>query len=536
MQTTDSNKYSIFRIFLFICKSNLAVLITVFISGLIQFGFSVTMPYLLSKITEFITNPLYYDKLVKFGILAIVMLIFIRVINFINACFIINLHNKSQYLLTIDIIKNVYSISLENMEKMDLVYLTKKLSNDVECLINMILKNCTSVIFNAFIIIFSLVSIFINSSTMGIFALISSILYLISYYFSKKILVQVNYELKENADIFYSRLHGFISNYLLIKVNSAFDYYNKLVYKSFKNVNQSSSKHIRIQWLFEETGNVIKYLMIAICLILACFSNSLSPEQLVLCAGYIWLYFASSQSYLLIASEFSGAEASLKRINSLGCFHNNNQETIVKNISSITVDNINFGFDNKVIISNFSFTFKPGIIYCISGKNGIGKSTFIELLLGLRRPSSGTIYINQTPIHTVILDHFYLNCVSYLIQDSEIMFNTVEKNIKYAIETNDENKYNYLVNEFNLESLTKIDEFNPNTLSGGQKQRIKLARAFYKNSDLLILDEPSTALDYKGIQTLKKIISEAKRNRIIIIVTHDSEIQSLADQNIFSFK
>ena len=99
-----------------------------------------------------------------------------------------------------------------------------------------------------------------------------------------------------------------------------------------------------------------------------------------------------------------------------------------------------------------------------------------------------------------------------------------------------ENKYNYLVNEFNLESLTKIDEFNPNTLSGGQKQRIKLARAFYKNSDLLILDEPSTALDYKGIQTLKKIISEAKRNRIIIIVTHDSEIQSLADQNIFSFK
>ena len=190
----------------------------------------------------------------------------------------------------------------------------------------------------------------------------------------------------------------------------------------------------------------------------------------------------------------------------------------------------------KVIISNFSFTFKPGIIYCISGKNGIGKSTFIELLLGLRRPSSGTIYINQTPIHTVILDHFYLNCVSYLIQDSEIMFNTVEKNIKYAIETNDENKYNYLVNEFNLESLTKIDEFNPNTLSGGQKQRIKLARAFYKNSDLLILDEPSTALDYKGIQTLKKIISEAKRNRIIIIVTHDSEIQSLADQNIFSFK
>ena len=106
------------------------------------------------------------------------------------------------------------------MEKMDLVYLTKKLSNDVECLINMILKNCTSVIFNAFIIIFSLVSIFINSPTMGIFALISSILYLISYYFSKKILVQVNYELKENADIFYSRLHGFISNYLLIKVNS----------------------------------------------------------------------------------------------------------------------------------------------------------------------------------------------------------------------------------------------------------------------------------------------------------------------------
>ena len=97
-------------------------------------------------------------------------------------------------------------------------------------------------------------------------------------------------------------------------------------------------------------------------------------------------------------------------------------------------------------------------------------------------------------------------------------------------------KYNYLIKEFNLDALTKIGEFTPNTLSGGQKQRIKLARAFYKKSDLLILDEPSTALDYKGIQTLKKIINEEKRNRIIIIISHDSEIQSLADQYIFSFK
>ena len=276
--------------------------------------------------------------------------------------------------------------------------------------------------------------------------------------------------------------------------------------------------------------------MIAICLLLACFSKSLSPEQLVLSAGYIWLYFASLQSYLLTASEFSGAKASLNRINSLEYIHNNNQESTVNNISSITVDNINFSFDNKVIISNFSYTFKPGITYCISGKNGIGKSTFIELLLGLRQPSSGTVYINKTPIHTVIQDNFYLNCVSYLIQESEIMFNTIEKNIKYAIETTDENKYNYLIKEFNLDALTKIGEFTPNTLSGGQKQRIKLARAFYKKSDLLILDEPSTALDYKGIQTLKKIINEEKRNRIIIIISHDSEIQSLADQYIFSFK
>lgn len=536
MQTINSDKYSIFRIFLFICKNNLAVLITVFVSGIVQSVVSVTIPYLLSKITEFITTPLYYDKLVTYGIFAIAMLTFIRIINFINAYFIINLHNKSLYQLTIDIIKNIYNISLEDMEKLDLVYLTKKLSDDVECLINMILQNCTSVIFNAFVIIFSLISIFINSPVMGGIAVISSVFYLISYSFSKEILVRVNYQLKENADVFYSNLHGFISNYLLIKVNSTFDYYNKLVYKSFKNVNQSSSKHTRIKWLFEETGNIIQYTMIAICLLLACFSKSLSPEQLVLSAGYIWLYFASLQSYLLTASEFSGAKASLNRINSLEYIHNNNQESTVNNISSITVNNINFSFDNKVIISNFSYTFKPGITYCISGKNGIGKSTFIELLLGLRQPSSGTVYINKTPIHTVIQDNFYLNCVSYLIQESEIMFNTIEKNIKYAIETTDENKYNYLIKEFNLDALTKIGEFTPNTLSGGQKQRIKLARAFYKKSDLLILDEPSTALDYKGIQTLKKIINEEKRNRIIIIISHDSEIQSLADQYIFSFK
>ena len=78
---------------------------------------------------------------------------------------------------------------------------------------------------------------------------------------------------------------------------------------------------------------------------------------------------------------------------------------------------------------------------------------------------------------------------------------------------------------------TLIDEKNTN-ISGGQKQRIVIARALYKNSSVIILDEPTSALDKESLQVLKKVLYSLKKDKIIILISHDKEILQICDDII----
>lgn len=209
--------------------------------------------------------------------------------------------------------------------------------------------------------------------------------------------------------------------------------------------------------------------------------------------------------------------------------------------------NNSFAFNGVIEIKNVSFFYPNSenkILDCINlkfiknqcigiiGKNGSGKSTFLNLLAGIIEPSQGEIIIDNN-------FNLYANRIkwteklSYVQQNIFLFDASIKENI---ILENDESKVNYqqydkVINFLKLDDHFKeqLDGLNAKigingiALSGGQKQLISLARALYKNSDVLILDEPTSALDTVKIELFRELILTLKKTKTIFFVTHNKD-------------
>ena len=199
-----------------------------------------------------------------------------------------------------------------------------------------------------------------------------------------------------------------------------------------------------------------------------------------------------------------------------------------KSLDKIELKNISFSYNqNKKIIDNISLKIKKGEIIGISGKTGSGKTTLIDIILGLLKPIEGKIFINDNEIDEKYLSNIK---VGYVPQDTYLSDDSIRDNIAFSLNENDidQKKVEKAIIDSNLSEFINELPNKENTLvgeggvrlSGGQKQRLGIARALYNDPELIILDEATSSLDY---ETEKNIITEIlnlKENKIIIMIAH----------------
>ena len=198
----------------------------------------------------------------------------------------------------------------------------------------------------------------------------------------------------------------------------------------------------------------------------------------------------------------------------------------------IKFENVSFSYGNELpmVLDNLNFTIFKGEKIGIIGTTGSGKSTLIDLILTLLSPTKGRIYLDDKEISTPKQILKWRKSIAHVPQTIFLHDDTIANNISMKI---DENIVNYdkikkaadaaqltrICNNFDNKFDTLVGENGVN-LSGGQKQRIGIARALYKNSQVLVLDEATSALDFSTENLVMKSISKLNRKITIILVTH----------------
>lgn len=199
----------------------------------------------------------------------------------------------------------------------------------------------------------------------------------------------------------------------------------------------------------------------------------------------------------------------------------------------LEVKNLNKGYFKK-IISNFSYIFEKGKIYSIIGPSGCGKSTLLSILSNNNKKYVGTIKYNNKNIKHLKNYTFY--DVGYVYQSYQLFENlTAYENVVlyYQLINQDINKIHYKVRQlFSYFNILHLLNNKVKDLSGGEKQRVALIRAFIKDPNIILLDEPTSALDKTNTELLFNYLNRIKKDKIIIMVTHNNDLALKSDRII----
>ncbi len=202
----------------------------------------------------------------------------------------------------------------------------------------------------------------------------------------------------------------------------------------------------------------------------------------------------------------------------------NFKDPIHKTIKKIKFENVSFKYkinNPSFGLNNISLVIEQNDIIGVIGRSGSGKTTFADLMLGLLKPDKGKILINDENLENVENQNFNF---SYIPQSINLLDDNLYENIAFGYKNIDNDKMKKILSKADLDKLDN-DLYLKNigedgiAISGGQKQRIGIARAIYNDPNLLILDEPTSQLDYESEKKIMQNISEFKID-VTIIIAH----------------
>lgn len=202
-------------------------------------------------------------------------------------------------------------------------------------------------------------------------------------------------------------------------------------------------------------------------------------------------------------------------------------------IGEITIKNLSFQYEDRLILDNLYLSIQKGEKIAFVGASGSGKSTLIKMLLGLLKYNKGHIRLGEMELSDICLNDLY-DKISYISQDAPVFDGTIQENLVFEKKVSKEQmlkalsevQLSYLAGNLKEGFNTEIGE-KGTCLSGGEKQRLALARLWFQDTELVILDEATSAMDNLTEEKVMKAVMHKLQEKTVIAIAH--RLSSIAD-------
>jgi ATP-binding cassette, subfamily B, bacterial len=321
----------------------------------------------------------------------------------------------------------------------------------------------------------------------------------------------------------------------------------------WKNLNQSlqserlelAKREYKLEWI-SSSGNTLTFAVVLSGIVYIATLGLLSVGQY---AAFIRSVIQFQEQLGMLFTDIAIINNDLMYIKDFFVYLDLNEETASGTSLqegeglNIACERISFNYpgSNQEVIKKLHFSIKPGEKVALVGNNGSGKTTLIKLLLGLYRPSSGTISINGIDMDDIEMTSWRKRCTA-IFQDFQKYNLSIKENIAIGNIENvneDERIKRAAVLSRSMDMIDDLPlqfdtycgkEFDGIELSQGQWQKIAMARAYFRESDLLILDEPTASVDPKAEVEIYNQFKEAANGKTTIFISHRLGIARLADR------
>ncbi|MGI7437243.1 ABC transporter ATP-binding protein [Campylobacter coli] len=435
-------------------------------------------------------------------------------------------------ILRFKVLKNLLKLDMDFFKRNRSGELVSRCTNDINALQSIVSNIIPDFFRELLTIVGLLIVVFYQSPILAFFALVvlpCAILPLV--HFARKLKKYARSIQETNSDLL-SRLSEIFSNIELIKASNTQNKESEKFAKQNNELCRLNLKSTRIDALTSPLMEIIGSLGVAAVIIIGgreVIHGTMSVGSFFAFITALFAIYTPLKRLSSLYGRLQGAIAASERTFYLLDLEPQilNGSKNLESIARIEFKQVDFAYENpyKSVLKDINFEFNKGEILALVGTSGGGKSSIINLLMRFYDKQKGEILLNDLDISEFSIESLH-DRIGLVTQNIYLFNDSFAENVAYSEEPNKEkiikalklaNAYEFVQEMGGI--YAEIKEHGKN-LSGGQKQRIAIARALYKNPDLLIFDEATSALDNESEKAIIEIIENLKKDRLVLMIAH----------------
>lgn len=513
------------------------------ICAVLSTAFSVIGPLIIGRATTTIynginniihhTGSIDFHTLYTLLIIAVILYVISAVFTYLQSYYLTEISTKISYNLRKQLIDKVTHLSMTELDKNKRGDILSRITNDVDSLqtgiTSTFIQLMTAVITIIGTIIMMLtINLWMTLATIIIVPISFIIIQTITKHSQKYFKIQLNYKGRTN-----SQIEETFTGHDIIRVYNQEE--NQI--KNFRKDNNTWYEHEwKSQFISSLSGPIMTFLSNLQYVIIAVLGAILTIQKVIM-VGDILAFFQYTENLsrpiqqitrvmTLLQTAFAATERIFEFLE-IDVEEDNSEETITEFNNKITFEHVDFGYDNKKIIKDLTFTVNKGDKIALIGETGAGKTTIVKLLMRFYDINNGSIKIDDVDITRYNKDSLR-QMIGMVLQDTWLFNDTIKNNIKYGnLEATDEEVINAakqvhaddFIRQLPDGYETMLNEDTDN-ISQGQKQLLTIARTILSRKEILILDEATSSVDTRTEKLIQKAMDKLMDNKTSLVIAH----------------